>query len=163
MVAAAALAPLVAPSPEQWPRSTCALYMFEGARADDVFATLMGGRTRLVFAAAGETRASVATRRVWYHGRGRPPPGEPVVHDAVMRAVGFTLVADGLGAALAKPLEPAALVAACDAWLATGALADTDSGAFLRRAFFVEVDEDEVAVAGSSARAATIARVLHPA
>ena len=148
--------------PEQWPLSGCALYMFNGDQAAAIVETLTTRSTRLVFADADATAATVARRPVFYHGRGPPPAGRgPLCHDAIMRCVGLTLVADGLLPLFADPASTrdfAALVDASEQWLATGALVEADSGAPLARAFVVEVHGAAVAK-GAAGR---IARVLYP-
>uniref|UniRef100_A0A7S1BI85 HTTM domain-containing protein n=1 Tax=Corethron hystrix TaxID=216773 RepID=A0A7S1BI85_9STRA len=126
---------------EDWPRSDPRLFLWNGAQAGELSRRLMTGDTRLVLTKSG---AEVAGARVLHHTERPPEEGERIVHDAVMRVIGFTLargtldrvVREMAGAGEAPAVER--LVRATRRWLREGRLLDWD-GTVLSEAFFVQV------------------------
>ena len=136
--------------PETWPLSPCALFMFDGPQADALAAKTMTGATRLVLAPRDFDETTLVGATVCYAFKPRAPSTAAVVHDAVLRTLGFTLCpSEEVLRLLSDPAwDPAALVAATEAWLRRErTLAETTTGRKLARAFFVEVDDAGTAVA----------------
>ena len=141
------------PAPETWPLSPFALFALEGAAADALAAATMTGDTRLVLAtrdAAARDLVGAKVRYAFAPGRTTGATGVEV-HDAVLRAVGFTVFPSRSVARLlaaAPPLDPAALVRETERWLQDErTLAETATGHRLARAFFVRVADDRSTVA----------------
>ena len=149
------------PLPEAWPISPISLFMWNGAQAERLAALLMTGDTRLVLGCATATGAGAdaetdATpllgRRVVHHGE-RPRGGqgggkgtgeeageEVVVHDAVLRVVGFTLVHAECGALLAAA-DVRTYTRRVEEWLRSERrLVEVSSGRTLERAYVVRLD-----------------------
>ena len=88
-----ASAVLGVPLPEDWPSSSISLFMWNGAQAERLSALLMTGDTRVVLSArrppqVGDVIAHSMTRFL----ASAPKAGdEDVVHDCVLRLVGYTL------------------------------------------------------------------------
>ena len=88
-----ASAVLGVPLPEDWPSSSISLFMWNGAQAERLSALLMTGDTRVVLSArrppqVGDVVAHSMTRFL----AAAPKAGdEEVVHDCVLRLVGYTL------------------------------------------------------------------------
>ena len=147
--------------PEHWPLSPVALFMWNGAQARALAENLMTGATRVVMcteeAAAGGA-AGLAGMPVVHHGavtphvKARAPGG--VVHDVVLRAVGFTILHGELQAAaprsgaVPEDWDVARFVRRLQRFLRdSGRLVEARTGHPLRRAFFVRVDPSTLVVA----------------
>ena len=156
------------PLPEAWPLSPISLFMWNGAQAERLATLLMTGDTRLVLGCATSTgtgadaetdAAPLLGRRVIHHGE-RPKKGggsggggeeAAVLHDAVLRVVGFTLVHAEVGALLAAAdlRAPGGDLASSlsrvtrhvEDWLRSERrLVEASTGRRLERAYFVRLD-----------------------
>lgn len=134
--------------PEHWPCSPLALFPWHGSQAAALRLRLMSGDTRLVLATPETAALGLVGARVAYAKPGGPPRPTPsptarVVHDAVLRVVGFTVAADeGVSALLERAdWAPRELCRRVETFLETGRrCVEADTGRCLRRAFFVRVD-----------------------
>ena len=84
-----------APLPEDWPCSGLALFMFNGSQAERLGALFMTRDTRLVLRADAHDGESLIGRPVIHAGLADlrlVATGRPVVHDAVLRTLGFTML-----------------------------------------------------------------------
>ena len=84
-----------APLPEDWPCSGLALFMFNGSQAARLGALFMTRDTRLVLRADAHDGESLIGRPVIHAGLADlrlVATGRPVVHDAVLRTLGFTML-----------------------------------------------------------------------
>lgn len=139
--------------PEAWPCTSSALFMWNSSQAARIAAHFMTGDTRLVLATGREH--NLVGLKVVHHGLAQEAAddesaGAPaVVHDAVLRILGFTLLHDVPG--LRAPLEAsagAALDVRAVAWAVRGwlvrerRLIERRSGQPLLQAAFVRVGED---------------------
>ena len=80
------------PLPESWPSSPIWLFPFNGDQAAALAARCMTGDTRLVLTPASSRATDIVGAKVCY--AMKPRPAGRVVHDAVLRTIGFTLAGD---------------------------------------------------------------------
>ncbi|CAK0876155.1 unnamed protein product [Prorocentrum cordatum] len=150
---------------EDWPCTPCSLFMWSGAQAERLSRLTMTGTTRLVLATRRTAQAhpGLVGALVLHHGGSgafgtKGAPASPAVHDAVLRATGFTLLHDNLVGAFDLAAEdlPGAggsapeaaelqmmrrLLRRLERWLAREQrLLEAESATALERAYFVELD-----------------------
>lgn len=146
--------------PENWPCTPVGLFMWDGSMAEALSQLLMTGDTRLVLTTPEVAANGLVGLRIMYQGEHRPDDeieGEnnntgAVVHDAVLRTIGFTLVQgeDTFVEVLRNMKEDKAsncslaietLVHRTWAWLSVERrLFDAHTGEALTCAFFVRID-----------------------
>ena len=96
--------------PEDWPSTPCSLFMWNGAQADLIARLTMTGTTRIVLATreVGELAELVGLPVLHHGGSGGFGMGSAVespalLHDSVLRVVGFTLIHDQVHAQASRP------------------------------------------------------------
>eukprot|EP00934_Nitzschia_sp_Nitz4_P000056 Nitzschia sp. Nitz4//scaffold30_size153850//131475//132818//NITZ4_002795-RA/size153850-processed-gene-0.22-mRNA-1//1//CDS//3329547315//56//frame0 len=154
------------PLPENWPLTPVSLFMWNGTTAQALLRLFMTRDTRLVLATEAVANMDIVGLRVLHHGElltsaQKDAGSSPVVHDAVLRILGFTMVQGGdaiVQAVQALGVQDAsfeeegssapvsestkALVYRIGAWLPMERrLVEVQSGEPLTHAYFVRVDE----------------------
>jgi len=132
--------------PDDWPASGITLFALGGVAARRLANRLVTGETRLVLAAEWLAPRDLVGATVAYATKPRPSPpasSRAVVHDAILRTVGFTLFAqDCIYYTVRHPWEPKELILSTETYLRSKRLVEVETGRALRRAFFVRVSKD---------------------
>mmetsp|Transcript_61704 Transcript_61704/g.145887 ORF Transcript_61704/g.145887 Transcript_61704/m.145887 type:complete len:182 (-) Transcript_61704:38-583(-) len=81
--------------PECWPVSPIALFMWSETQAKAIASLAMTGRSRIILFTKDQSESELPGALVLHHGlldARKPPKGRSVVHDSVLRVIGFTLL-----------------------------------------------------------------------
>lgn len=133
--------------PEDWPSCPIALFMWSGDHAAAMAAALMTGDTRVVLCTAAVAQRGVVGLPVVHHGA-TGARGSDVVHDAVLRVIGFTLLQGNWPPACVADSgewDTPLFVRGLEGWLQRDCrMIEASSGEAAARAFLVQIDEEGV-------------------
>ena len=137
--------------PEAWPVSPVNLFLWNGAQARALATQLMTGDTRVVMSA--DAQADIVGRTVMHHGavmrNDDDATAKGVVHDSVLRVVGFTIVQGDLYDAAPErdgEWNISRFVQKLEEWLARERrVVEMRTGRPLVRAYFVRIADKKVA------------------
>ena len=136
---------------EDWPCTPASLFMFNGDQAGNIAALFMTGSTRMVLCSNPEaTESDIVGAEILYHGgladdwNAKKAGNISVVHDAVLRLFGWTLVHQNILETLSAsgPCNIVQLLQKTEIVLFQGRLLECHTGRFLRRAYFVRCGAD---------------------
>eukprot|EP00591_Stephanopyxis_turris_P011149 CAMPEP_0195519210 /NCGR_PEP_ID=MMETSP0794_2-20130614/14517_1 /TAXON_ID=515487 /ORGANISM="Stephanopyxis turris, Strain CCMP 815" /LENGTH=202 /DNA_ID=CAMNT_0040648331 /DNA_START=780 /DNA_END=1385 /DNA_ORIENTATION=- len=137
---------------EDWPCTPVSLFMWNGRQAQALLQLLMTGDTNIVFATRNiASGIGIVGMRVLYHGEMPVSGEEKVVHDCVLRSIGFTMVQGGPSMIrAAQALQPGqtsglavkAFLRQIQFWLMSERrLFEGRSGELLTHAYLVRIDD----------------------
>ena len=138
-------------APENWPLSSCALFMWGGDQAKQITNIFMSGDTRLVIYSCNATtppEKGLLGKRVIPPIYGAIAEGEEKspLHDAVLRIIGYTLVRGGLERDFAAvPLKLSPLLQKVADWLQRNErIVELSSGSPCRHCALVRIDANAI-------------------
>ena len=146
--------------PEHWPLCPIALFMFNGGQASVLATHLMTGHTRVVLGSSQAISGleDIVGVSVVHHGalvdslpadnkcQRERAQGVVVLHDAVLRVIGFTLLQDSLLQAIPPNASPQdweirSFLNCVESWLETEQrMVERHTGDLLSKAYFVRID-----------------------
>jgi hypothetical protein len=86
---------LLIPIPENWPFTPVSLFMWDGKAAQILLRLLMIEDTRMVFATKKVASEGIEGLKVLHHGEVLNDNEDAVVHDCVLKTIGFTMIQGG--------------------------------------------------------------------
>lgn len=140
--------------PENWPLTPVSLFMWNGETAQRILNLFMTGDTRMVLATQRVASLDILGLRVLHHGElpssKEMETMEPLLHDAVLRVLGFTMVQGSIPLveailALKGDVDNATTTLVCrvGAWLSLERrLVEVHTGEPLSHVYFVRIDQE---------------------
>ena len=135
--------------PENWPSSPVSLFMWSGEQAKVLGDLLMTGTTRVVLGTADQSSRTIIGLEVLHQGDGARGLSDEVVHDCVLRVIGFTHLHSILLTAVPQSTETATdksmirFIEVLTRFLnSERRLFESQTGLPLTQAWFVELDSN---------------------